>query len=414
MHQLRRPVRLGPFVTLTLLTIGCTSTVRDDWQLARETDTVAAYRTFLGEHRDSMHATPARQRILELELAADWRRAREEDAIASYEAFLLAHPLSVHAEEAINKLRALYFERGAAAMDLLPPRDVSQARKVPEMPFPKELLETLGDELVTDGSGDPERIFPPRPAFPSDEVSPVPVDYEPPRREGARARAARLLLTIGTPSAEAVVVRAGVAAVAPMLEVLSESAGEQLTMGVRALLEIGAAGVSALGLHLRAVDTETRSATFEILEDLGGTAAAEAVASLLDDWWLGEEATPVLRHLGWQPSSPKERVHLAVARRDRSWLLDHWSTAEEVLLADIRSGDSGRVRLGVNTLIASGRSEVIDDLLEALDPGSALIAQIYLNSGHATLEDAARSWASENGYQIYSTPRGSGVSWGRF
>jgi len=67
-----------------------------------------------------------------------------------------------------------------------------------------------------------------------------------------------------------------------------------------------------------------------------------------------------------------------------------------------------------SALLKMGRSGTEEQLVTALMRfGWVEMAEDYLNSGNPRLEDAARQWASENGYTISKLPAGGpGPSWG--
>jgi len=64
--------------------------------------------------------------------------------------------------------------------------------------------------------------------------------------------------------------------------------------------------------------------------------------------------------------------------------------------------------------MAIGDPKVVDDLVKALDEqGDKDMAETFLNSGNDKLEQAARDWASSNGYQTITIPAGSTpMHWG--
>jgi hypothetical protein len=67
-------------------------------------------------------------------------------------------------------------------------------------------------------------------------------------------------------------------------------------------------------------------------------------------------------------------------------------------------------------LIQIGEEQTEDDLIEALWRfGDEAMAVTYLNCGNPALEEAARDWASENGYSVASLPSAGGsggLEWG--
>jgi len=86
---------------------GC-ATVQGDWEKARKSDTVSAYKAFRGNHPDSEFDGQASKRIEEIE----WARARKQGAASAYRTFAMNYPKSLYADEA--ERRAADLDRAAA------------------------------------------------------------------------------------------------------------------------------------------------------------------------------------------------------------------------------------------------------------------------------------------------------------
>jgi serine/threonine protein kinase len=92
-----------------------------DWQDAREENTVAAYEAYLAAHVTGAHAAEARAALAELKAEAqeertrqsqksdeaDWRMAEQSSTADSYEEYLAYHPHGTHQREAKERLTTL-------------------------------------------------------------------------------------------------------------------------------------------------------------------------------------------------------------------------------------------------------------------------------------------------------------------
>lgn len=92
---------------------------RRDFAQARQVDTIAAYRTFLRQYPEGVHADDARQRIAFLKDRAnrgreqtDWKATLAADTIDAYLAFLDAYPNSAKAVDARQRIRELEAAQG--------------------------------------------------------------------------------------------------------------------------------------------------------------------------------------------------------------------------------------------------------------------------------------------------------------
>jgi HEAT repeat protein len=65
-------------------------------------------------------------------------------------------------------------------------------------------------------------------------------------------------------------------------------------------------------------------------------------------------------------------------------------------------------------VIDLGIDALLDTLVDSLERhGNKRMAEVFLNAGHARLEQAARDWARRRGYQIVPAPPGGNPRWGK-
>jgi HEAT repeat protein len=132
----------------------------------------------------------------------------------------------------------------------------------------------------------------------------------------------------------------------------------------------------------------------------------------LTQWKARREVGRMLTELGWKPQSDQDKVHYWVARADVGELNANWGMTKQVLFRDL---SSLRDRVyAAYALIAIGNREAVTELTSLLWGGGGKdLAVVFLNSGCESLEDAARRWASDNGYRILPGGPTPPVSWGR-
>jgi len=74
----------------------------------------------------------------------------------------------------------------------------------------------------------------------------------------------------------------------------------------------------------------------------------------------------------------------------------------ELLKTALNSADADSRRNMVETLSSCGKPDFEDLLIETLNRfNEKNLAQVFINSKHPKLEDAARKWAASYGYQIF-------------
>ncbi|HHT9138888.1 MAG TPA: HEAT repeat domain-containing protein [Candidatus Wunengus sp. YC60] len=144
-----------------------------------------------------------------------------------------------------------------------------------------------------------------------------------------------------------------------------------------------------------------------------GTMAVEPLLENLTDWNFNESVTKVLFSLGWKPESAKDKIHLLVAQRDGTRLRESWEVTQKILLKDIETNVYCTIENALYAFIGIGKREIIPVLIEKLNvKGSKTMAEAYLNCGNDELNNAAREWASKNGYHISTGSGAAPVGWG--
>jgi HEAT repeat protein len=178
------------------------------------------------------------------------------------------------------------------------------------------------------------------------------------------------------------------------------------------LVSIGDPAVDSLITALK--DTETRSDAAEALGQIGNPRAIKPLVTNLTDWEFGPKAAAALNKLNWKPESDPDKIHLWIALRKGDELRNNWSTTKQVLLNDVRSGNSPKIKYGLHSFVSIGEREILPTLIELLNQrGSVTMVNAYLNCGEPTLEKAARDWAEARGYRIIQTRRNDRtVPWG--
>ena len=84
-----------------------------------------------------------------------------------------------------------------------------------------------------------------------------------------------------------------------------------------------------------------------------------------------------------------------------------------VLLADVQSGDQEKIKTAVYAFISLGKDEIIPELIRILTTqGTKEMAETYLNCGQDELAKAAKSWASDHGFQISPGVGAHNAIWG--
>lgn len=95
--------RIG-FLAVVLL-VACSS-MQSDWEQARASDSVAAYRAFLGKYPNTAQSVEARDRIHALEDEQAWAQARQANTDEAFETYLQQQPAGLHVAEAKSLIGA--------------------------------------------------------------------------------------------------------------------------------------------------------------------------------------------------------------------------------------------------------------------------------------------------------------------
>ncbi len=165
-------------------------------------------------------------------------------------------------------------------------------------------------------------------------------------------------------------------------------------------------GVRNTAVELMARDTHRHgpAAFVALLRDSDQRVRSAATGILTrraDDQWIQEVPAGTVRYL--------------MEEGDGVALTAMWKRVEPILIADVQSGEINRLRQAVTVFVGLGRAEQIPLLLRKIrEPGSGGIATVYLNSGHDALEAAARDWAKQHGYTIFTNPGSPNVTWGSY
>lgn len=147
-----------------------------------------------------------------------------------------------------------------------------------------------------------------------------------------------------------------------------------------------------------------------------GTAAIEPLLGRLMDWKSNPAAARALEKLGWTPVTDEDRVHFWLGLRDIKTVKEN----QELILRVLRGGnsrDEDTLPLADEytffALVSLGYPEDIPMLVTTLSlRGSKELAEAYINSGNAELMQAAREWATKNGFEIKRGSSGTSIAWG--
>lgn len=180
------------------------------------------------------------------------------------------------------------------------------------------------------------------------------------------------------------------------------------------VVKIGPPAFDPLVACLSDPSREVRESTIGALGNLGDTRAIAPLSGALPDWNLNATLVSALEQLGWKPTSDEEQVYAWIGKKDTAHLKAQWEKTRQVLLDDVSSNNHQKMENAVYSFMAMGDPKVVDDLVQILDEqGDKDIAETYLNCGNDRLEQAARDWASKNGYQTMMLPAGSTpMHWG--
>jgi HEAT repeat protein len=178
--------------------------------------------------------------------------------------------------------------------------------------------------------------------------------------------------------------------------------------------KMGAPAFEPLSACLSDQNMDIKQGAIEALGNLGDKRAVSPLSEALPDWNLNGALVSALEKLGWKPASDAEQIYDWIGKQDSSHLKQSWEKTSKVLLDDVSSGDQRKVQNAVYSFMALGEPKVVDDLVQAIDDhGDKDMAETYLNCGNEKLAQAARDWASKNGFQTIMLPAGSShQNWG--
>jgi hypothetical protein len=178
--------------------------------------------------------------------------------------------------------------------------------------------------------------------------------------------------------------------------------------------KMGAPAFAPLVACLSDQNRDVHESAIGALGDLGDKRAISPLSEALPDWNLNGSLVSALEKLGWKPTSDAEQIYAWIGKQDSAHLKQEWEKTRQVLLDDVSSSNHQKMENAVYSFMAIGDPKVVDDLVKALDEqGDKDMAETYLNSGNDKLEQAARDWASSNGYQTIMLPAGSTpMHWG--
>jgi HEAT repeat protein len=178
--------------------------------------------------------------------------------------------------------------------------------------------------------------------------------------------------------------------------------------------KLGAPAFAPLVACLSDQNRDVHESAIGALGNLGDKRAISPLSEALPDWNLNGVLVSALEKLGWKPTSDAEQIYVWIGKQDSTHLKEQWNKTRQVLLDDVSSSNHQKMENAVYSFMAIGDPKVVDDLVKALDEqGDKDMAETFLNSGNDKLEQAARDWASSNGYQTITIPAGSTpMHWG--
>ena len=170
--------------------------------------------------------------------------------------------------------------------------------------------------------------------------------------------------------------------------------------------------VPSLGLFLEDWHAPLREGAAFALGRTGGPQAIDALVGGLADWRSGAACADALARLQWKPRTDAERVHLLFARHDRAALKAD-AAMPAVVRADIETGDARALQAAILMVVGLGRTELEPALISRLDrQGTRPVAEMLLNSGDATLAEAARRWGARRGLVVRTDVAMGSIGWG--
>jgi len=215
-------------------------------------------------------------------------------------------------------------------------------------------------------------------------------------------------------SAADALVKIGAPAVKPLVALLKDKDPEVQKSAAEALERIGAPAVKPLIAALKHESEAVRLASATALGRIGDKRAVHSLVEALTDWNVRRSAAMALDSLGWEPVIPSDRIHYLYAKGQKNELLNEWELTNKILLNDIRYGTQKSIQNAVYAFIDLGGNNIIPELMKILDSnGNVFIAQVYLDSGHQRLMEAAIKWADRHGSHMVPESANDGNGEGR-
>lgn len=172
--------------------------------------------------------------------------------------------------------------------------------------------------------------------------------------------------------------------------------------------------VAPLGSQLTDDIPGVRKAAAEALGNIGKP-ALQTLYNALPDWDTNAAIISALELNGWQPTKEKERVYFWIGKKAIQNLNHSWDMTKRVLLYDIETGNRKKIENSVYTFMSIGKRAIVQNLIQVLNnKGNKEMAETYLNCGDRELNEAAQSWAIQNGYQIRTGAGTRKASWGHW
>ena len=151
---------------------------------------------------------------------------------------------------------------------------------------------------------------------------------------------------------------------------------------------------------------------------------AEAKPILLEKlsgWSISPEQLKVLQdEFGWRPATVDDKLAVAASTGDKKAILNLWKqdpSVQQLIVKELNDSSDTSVETVMRFCIRLGKDELVSAMISRFqrikdDSDVVRVANLFLNSGHAQLDQAARSWADTKGYTVVDTFMGSGGAWG--
>ena len=171
---------------------------------------------------------------------------------------------------------------------------------------------------------------------------------------------------------------------------------------INAFKAMGKPATKALAEALKHKDIRTRLAAGEMLALRGDSRPKQMLIDLLTRRDVALRAAKALTRLKYDPEGDSDWVHYQLAYGDRRELSRKPEVVKKVLLADLIVGqDPAEIENAVVGLLSFLDEKAIPELVKHLQTdGGKAAAEVYLKTAHAKLVEAARKWASANGYRV--------------